>query len=139
MNSYDAVIGIGSQVGDISIKELISLIEKTTNVQKNLILAGVNITDPDIELDDFEKYETPINIIVECMNEIADVNSFIYATDDDDGDEFILFTEKMPWDYMQREKNFTRDNIVHYLETLLKPVIKDFEIEDLCIANWISD
>lgn len=137
MNSYDAVIGIGSQVGDISIKELISLIEKTTNVQKNLILAGVNITDPDIELDDFEKYETPINIIVECMNEIADVNSFIYATDDD-GDEFILFTEKMPWDYMQREKSFTRDDIVHYLETLLKPVIEDFEIEDLCIANWIS-
>lgn len=138
MNSYDAVIGIGSQVGDISIKELISLIEKTTNVRKNLTLAGVNITDPDIELDDFEKYETPINIIVECMNEIADVNSFIYATDDY-GDEFILFTEKMPWDYMQREKNFTRDNIVHYLETLLKPVIEDFEIEDLCIANWISD
>lgn len=138
MNSYDAVIGIGSQMSDISIKELISLIKQTTNVRKNLTLAGVNITDPDIELDDFEEYETPANIIVECMNEIADVNSFGVAIDDN-GDEFILFVEKAPWNYTPKERNLTKDTVIHYLENLLEPVIKSFEIEDLCIANRISD
>lgn len=138
MNSYDAIIGIGSQVEDILVKELVSLIKQTTEIRKKLIVAGVDITDPDIKLDDFEEYETPANIIVECMNEIADVNSFGVAIDDN-GDEFILFVEKAPWDYTSKEKNLTRDDVVRYLENLLKPVIKSFEIEDLCIANRISD
>ena len=60
------------------------------------------------------------------------------AAIDDDGEKYLLFAEKAPWDYTNREKNIEKDDIVRILGYTEK-VIKGFEIEDLCIANWVSD
>ena len=137
MNSYDVVSGIGTNINEINVKGLINLIDKTSNVEEAIVLAGVNLFNSEIEIEEFEKYETPETIIAECLNEIAGTKSFVIAIDDD-GEKYLLFAEKAPWNYTNREKNIEKDDIIRILN-YAKDVIKGFEIEDLCIANWVSD
>ncbi len=137
MNSYDVVSGIGTNINGINIKGLINLIDKTSNVEEAIVLAGVNLFNSEIEIEEFEKYETPETIIAECLNEIANTESFIIAIDDD-GEKYLLFAEKAPWNYTNREKNIEKDDVIRILN-YAKDAIEGFEIEDLCIANWISD
>lgn len=137
MNSYDAVSGVGTNIYEINVTELINLIDKAPKTKEAIIVAGVNLLNPDIEMEDFEKYETPETIIAECLNEIANTESFVIAIDDD-GEKYLLFAEKAPWDYTNREKYIEKDDIIRILN-YAKDVIEGFEIEDLCIANWISD
>lgn len=137
MNSYDVVSGIGTNINEINVRGLINLIDKTSNVEEAIVLAGVNLFNSEIEIEEFEKYETPETIIAECLNEIAGTKSFVIAIDDD-GEKYLLFAEKAPWNYTNREKNIEKDDIIRILN-YAKDVIKGFEIEDLCIANWVSD
>ena len=137
MNSYDVVSGVGTNIYEVNVAELINLIDKAPKTKEAIIVAGVNLLNPDIEMEDFEKYETPETIIAECLNEIANTESFVIAIDDD-GEKYLLFAEKAPWDYTNREKNIEKDDVVRILGYTEK-VIEGFEIEDLCIANWVSD
>ena len=137
MNSYDVVSGVGTNIYEVNVAELINLIDKAPKTKEAIIVAGVNLLNPDIEMEDFEKYETPETIIAECLNEIANTESFVIAIDDD-GEKYLLFAEKAPWDYTNREKNIEKDDVVRILGYTSK-VIEGFEIEDLCIANWVSD
>ena len=52
MNSYDVVSGIGTNINGINVKGLINLIDKTSNVEEAIVLAGVNIG---IYFSDFRK------------------------------------------------------------------------------------
>ena len=137
MNSYDVVSGIGTNINGINVKGLINLIDKTSNVEEAIVLAGVNLFNSEIEIEEFEKYETPETIIAECLNEIANTESFVIAIDDD-GEKYLLFAEKAPWNYTNREKNIEKDDVIRILN-YAKDAIEGFEIEDLCIANWVSD
>ena len=137
MNSYDVISGIGTNIYEVNVAELINLIDKAPKTKEAIIVAGVNLLNPDIEMEDFEKYETPETIIAECLNEIANTESFVIAIDDD-GEKYLLFAEKAPWDYTNREKNIEKDDVIRILGYTEK-VIEGFEIEDLCIANWVSD
>lgn len=137
MNSYDVVSGVGTNIYEVNVAELINLIDKAPKTKEAIILAGVNLLNPDIEMEDFEEYETPETIIAECLNEIANTESFVIAIDDD-GEKYLLFAEKAPWDYTSRERNIEEEDVIRILGYAEK-VIEGFEIEDLCIANWMSD
>ena len=141
MNTYITHSGTGTEVNEIKLKGLLLLVDKTTKVKKELILAlqekGKSIDDEELTLDDLECYETPLDILVECINEIAKTEAFAYV-EDDDGYDYILFVDMAPWEYTARERNLKKKDIVEYLN-LLKEAVPDIEIEDLYIANYIND
>lgn len=141
MNTYITHSGTGVEVDEISIKGLIGLVNKTIGVKTKLILAlhekGKNIDDEDLTLEDLECYETPLDIIIECLNEIANSDSFGYV-EDDDGYNYILFFDKSPWEYTAREKKFTKQDVVGFLN-LMQDIFKNMEIENLYIANYLNN
>lgn len=141
MNTYITHSGTGVEVDEISIKGLIGLVNRTVDVKTKLVLAlheeGKNIDDEDLTLEDLECYETPLDIIIECLNEIANSDSFGYV-EDDDGYQYILFFDKAPWEYTAKERNFTRENVVDFLN-LMQDIFENIEIENLYIANYIND
>lgn len=141
MNTYITHSGIGTEVNEISIVGLVQLINKTELVRTKLTLAlhekGKNIDSDELTLEDLECYEMPLDIITECLNEIAKSDSFGYV-EDDDGYQYILFFDKAPWEYTARERNFTRENVVDFLN-LMSGVFQNMEIENLYIANYIND
>lgn len=141
MNTYITHSGTGTEVNEIELKGLLLLVDKTTKVKKELILAlqekGKSIDDEELTLDDLECYETPLDILVECINEIAKTEAFAYV-EDDDGYDYILFVDMAPWEYTARERNLKKKDVIEYLN-LLKEAVPDIEIEDLYIANYIND
>ena len=141
MNTYITHSGIGTEVNEISIVGLVQLINKTELVRTKLTLAlhekGKNIDSEELTLEDLECYEMPLDIITECLNEIAKSDSFGYV-EDDDGYQYILFFDKAPWEYTVRERNFTRENFVDFLN-LMSGVFQNMEIENLYIANYINN
>ena len=121
MNTYITHSGTGTEVNEIELKGLLLLVDKTTKVKKELILAlqekGKSIDDEELTLDDLECYETPLDILVECINEIAKTEAFAYV-EDDDGYDYILFVDMAPWEYTARERNLKKKDIVEYLNLL---------------------
>lgn len=141
MNTYITHSGIGTEVERINPKGLCNLIKKTEALQiqitKDLEKHGKNLDSEDITLEDFESFDCPITIASECLNEIAKCESFIEISDDG-GYRYILFVDQAPWEYTERERNFSKKDVENCLN-LLKDVVPDMEIENLYIANYIAD
>ena len=141
MNTYITHSGTGTEVSEISLKGLLALVDKTVEVKEKLILSlqenNKSIDDEDLTLENLECYEMPIDILSECLNEIAKVEAFLNI-EDDEGYDYILFVDMAPWEYTTREKNLKKKDVIEYLN-LLKDAVPDMEIEDLYIANYIND
>ena len=141
MNTYITHSGTGTEVNKISLKGLLALVDKTVEVKEKLILSlqenNKSIDDEDLTLENLECYEMPIDILSECLNEIAKVEAFLNI-EDDEGYDYILFVDMAPWEYTTREKNLKKKDVIEYLN-LLKDAVPDMEIEDLYIANYIND
>lgn len=141
MNTYITHSGTGTEVNEISLKGLLALVDKTVEVKEKLILSlqenNKSIDDEDLTLENLECYEMPIDILSECLNEIAKVEAFLNI-EDDEGYDYILFVDMAPWEYTTREKNLKKKDVIEYLN-LLKDAVPDMEIEDLYIANYIND
>lgn len=141
MNTYITHSGTGTEVNEISLKGLLALVDKTVKVKEKLILSlqenNKSIDDEDLTLENLECYEMPIDILSECLNEIAKVEAFLNI-EDDEGYDYILFVDMAPWEYTTREKNLKKKDVIEYLN-LLKDAVPDMEIEDLYIANYIND
>lgn len=141
MNTYITHSGTGTEVNEISLKGLLALVDKTVKVKEKLILSlqenNKSIDDEDLTLENLECYEMPIDILSECLNEIAKVEAFLNI-EDDEGYDYILFVDMAPWEYTTREKNLKKKDVIEYLN-LLKDAVPNMEIEDLYIANYIND
>ena len=137
MNTYITNSGIGTEIGEISAVGLAKLVEKTNDIKNKIIVSGVDLKDENISLEDFEKYDEPKTIIAECLNEIAGTEAFD-TVEDDDGYNYVLFTDMAPWEYTARERKLKREDVENYLK-LLSDVIEDMSIENLYIANYIAD
>lgn len=141
MNTYITHSGTGTEVNEISLKGLLALVDKTVEVKEKLILSlqenNKSIDDEDLTLENLECYEMPIDILSECLNEIAKVEAFLNI-EDDEGYDYILFVDMAPWEYTTREKNLKKKDVIEYLN-LLKDAVPNMEIEDLYIANYIND
>lgn len=141
MNTYITHSGTGTEVNEISLKGLLALVDKTVEVKEKLILSlqenNKSIDDEDLTLENLECYEMPIDILSECLNEIAKVEAFLNI-EDDEGYDYILFVDMAPWEYSTREKNLKKKDVIEYLN-LLKDAVPNMEIEDLYIANYIND
>lgn len=141
MNTYITHSGIGTEVNEISVIGLVQLVNKTELVRTKLTLAlhekGKNLNSEGLVLEDLECYEMPMEIIVECLNEIAKSDSFI-TLEDDDGYHYIMFVDRAPWEYTARERMFAKKDVEGYFK-LIENVVSGMEIDNLYIANYIMD
>ena len=110
MNTYSTVSGIGSEFCEVSPDGLIALVKQAPRY-KEKSLANINLD--------------------------TGLNSFCGVVDDD-GCEYIIFVDKAPWEYTEKEKGLTKDDVVNYLKTLLGDVVLDLEIGDIEIANYLN-
>lgn len=136
MNTYSTVSGIGSEFCEVSPDGLIALVKQAPRY-KEKSLANINLDSPLLAFKEIDAEESIRTVIGECLNEITGLNSFCGVVDDD-GCEYIIFVDKAPWEYTEKEKGLTKDDVVNHLKTLLGDVVLDLEIGDIEIANYLN-
>jgi hypothetical protein len=138
MSAYFVCSGIGTSYTEINLRGLISLIKKSPKTRDKIVIElgkeGKRLDDI-VELEELECYEMPCDIMVECINEIADTTSFVSAVDDEC---YVLFANKSPWEYSKREKELSKEDIEKYLY-LLEDVVSEIEIETINVAVSLCD
>lgn len=135
MNIYIVTSGIGTEFCNVSREGLIALIKKA---DKYKIANFENVNLDEVTLDEINEIENIRTVIGECLNEITGLNSFCGIIDDDEC-EYILFVDKAPWEYTDKEKSLTKNDVIKYLSTLLADVVLDLEIGDIEIANYLNN
>lgn len=140
MNTYLTHSGTGFQYeeSDINLKGLLSLLSKAKNTAKMLEEDGICLSDEDLTLEMLNESMDITEIIAECLNELTGLESFS-SVSDDDGCHYVLFIDKAPWEYTQKEKELKKDDILSYFKNLLLNIVDNVEIEDLYIANYLND
>lgn len=137
MNTYITHSGIGTEANKVSVEGLIQLIKKTKSVRikitDSLKEKGKKLDDANITLDDIE---APAEIIAECLNELSSCNSFM-SIEDDNGDNYVLFGDKAPWEYTLKEKLLSKRDVEAYFK-LAADVIIEMQVETLYIANYLE-
>lgn len=147
MNTYLAHSGTGFQYeeSDINLKELLLLISKTKKTSKEIennaaLLDNmtVSLDDKNLTLEELNEAMDIPEIIAECLNELTGLESFI-SISDDDGYNFVIFVDRAPWEYTEKEKLLTKTEVINFFKTILVNVVNNIEVEDLYIANYIND
>lgn len=145
MNTYLTHSGTGFQYeeSDINLKGLLSLISKAEKTSKEIednatLLDNITVSlnDENLTLKKLNEAMDIPEIISECLNEISGLASFV-SVSGDDGSYYVLFLDKSPWCYTEKEKTLTKDTLLNLYKTILSGTVNNLEIEDLYIANYL--
>lgn len=125
--------GYGIQVDDIKInsvenlKKLIALAPKYEK-QINEWFADCNITNPTI--DDYFDFDQDYNLgLATLLGKViweAEEIGFVYC-DDYDGNTFLIFAPRYPWNITEKEKNLTEKDVENIIRKYVN-ILTDQEI-----------
>ena len=140
------VYGFGVNVSNIETtpEKIIKLAEKAPDVLKDLRAylgsrCGDHYKDKDLSLDDFEEYEGDFyldsgltHVLFEVMNGLF--GNLFEIAEDFDGNKFILFTPKFPWEMTREEKNFDSGDVAGMFAKCVgvltdEPVVDFYDVE----------
>lgn len=92
---------------------------------------------PNKEIDLNDEYDVA-ETLAELLNNRIGVEAFV-ACEDDDGRHYVLFREKLPWEYTSREKELTREDVLNCFTEVLESVVWSYDLQNLSVAKYIGD
>ena len=124
MNTYTTYSGLGFEF-DVNTVD-------TDNLKKLITKLPESRYPKEFDANDTEDVA---DAIVECLNALNGVEAFI-SVEDDNGHKYILFRDMLPWEFTEKERTLTKDDVLNFFNNTLDDVIWSFDVYQIYIAKY---